>query len=184
MRITKLSTLRTDRLVRKWHSDQIKVKAVKLYLETGNLATVADKLKISYHVVRHWKYKTDWWDKVVQELRNEYDQFKDGKIEQLVHKSYDALGDRLDNGDYILDSRSGEVKRIPMKGKEIASVAKSLHQQQKDLRNAPVMAQQAQATKEMLVDLAKQFAQLAKPKKEKEIEGEVIESITVDSGDN
>jgi hypothetical protein len=166
--------------INKHHDEKTKIKAVSLWLQLGNLVAVADRLKISYPVIKSWKYST-WWDKVAQELRAQNDQEKDGKIEVLLKKSFSALEDRLENGDSILDSRTGEVIRVPMKGKEISVVARNLHSTQQDIRNNPVQVAVQQATKEMLVDLAKQFAQLAKKQKEeKVIEGEVV----ADSRDN
>lgn len=161
-----------------WFSDRVKLKAVKMWLACGNLVEVSSRLNIPYPTVKTWRYQTDWWDVYVRELTSENNQKKDAKLETLLETSYNILDDRLKNGDIILDSRTGELINVPMKGKDVATVARSLHQQQQDIREAPAQAAARQATNEMLVDLAKQFAQIAKGgkgNKEKVIDGEAFE---------
>lgn len=169
-----------DRPTRGWFSDKTKLKAVKLWMQCGNLAAVAEKINVPYETVRAWRYKSDWWDKIVQEQRGEGDQEKDATLEVTIKKSYQALLDRIDNGDHILDSRTGEVIQVPLKGKDLATISSALHKQQKELRQIPVQAAAQQATTEMLVDLAKQFADIAKGKKgdkAKVVHDEEIEDV-------
>ena len=169
-----------DRPAKGWFSDKTKLKAVQLWMQCGNLSAVADKMNIPYMTIRAWKYKTDWWDKIVQEQRGESDQKKDATIETITQKALAALEDRIDRGDHILDSRTGEVIQVPLKGKDLATISKSLHQQQKDIREIPVQAAAQQATNEMLVDLAKQFAEIASGKKgnkEKLVSAEEVEDV-------
>ena len=169
-----------DRVGRAWFSDRTKLKAVKLWISGLSLVQVSEQLNVPYTTVRNWKYQSEWWDKIVDEVIGEQNQGKDAKLEQLVNKSYNALDDRIDHGDFVLDSRSGEILRVPMKGKELAIVSKSLHAQQQELREIPVKQAAQQATNEMLVDLAKQFAEIAQGKKstsEKVISAKEIEDV-------
>lgn len=170
----------SDRKGQEWYSDRIKLKAVKLWLQSGSLPYVAKTLNVPYNTVRAWKYYSDWWEVFVREQTNENNQKKDATLETLITASYNVLQNRLDNGDIILDSRTGELINVPLKGKDVATISRTLHQQQKDIREAPVQAAARQATNEMLIDLAKQFAQIAKGNKRdtKEIiDGEAVEIV-------
>lgn len=150
-----------DRKTNQWFSDRIKLKAVNMWIQTGNLSLVAKEMNIPYHTVRTWRYYTDWWDPLVQEIIGDRNQKKDAKLETLIENTYNQLDDRIENGDLVLNSATGEIVRIPMKGKDLATISKSLHQQQQELLEVPTKMAAQEATSEMLADLAKQFAKIA-----------------------
>ena len=82
----------------------------------------------------------------------------------------------------ILNSKTGEVLRIPVKLRDISRVTVEMLTQRDNIRKAPMEREKEEHQADRLLKLAEQFAEFAKavgntksPKREIEIEGEIIE---------
>ena len=77
---------------------------------------------VPHGTVRQWKCQ-DWWRELETQLRTEGNLVLDAKLKKLVDKSLDAVMDRLENGEFIFNVKTGKVERIPAKLRDVAKVA-------------------------------------------------------------
>lgn len=141
-------------------SDSQKIEAVQTYLALGKLTTTAAVLKMSEATLRLWKSK-DWWKEIEQELRLQDDLVLSNKLQRLLNKSFDVVGDRLENGDFIYDQKSGELVRKPVNMKDAHKVGVDLIDKREHLINKMPTAVGAEAIEDKLIKLAEKFAQIA-----------------------
>ena len=150
---------------RVYHSDKIKAKAVREYMKTGNLALVARQLDISFYTIQQWRYRTTWWPELQKRFQEEADRKLASKMEEVVAKAVDQIEERINTGDKILDSKSGEVISVPVKTRDLTAAVKTLADRSDVLIGR---AQKDSIAKEMMEDklakLAKEFAAFTKGK--------------------
>jgi hypothetical protein len=152
-------------------------EVVTSYLATGNLRLAASIHDVSYNTVVFWK-RCDWWNDMIREIQSTQNIKTDHRITKIVDKTMEAINDRLDNGDPILDSKTGKVIRIPPKLRDVKSVAKDLMDQQRFLRkeiNGNQNEKEKETINNRLLNLAEKFAEMASGKKAQE-------PITIEDG--
>lgn len=142
-----------------------KMEVVKSVLATGNMRIAAAMHGVGYDLVREWKGQA-WWAVMEAELRSEQDIELDAKLTQIVDKSLDATLDRVENGDFIYDQKSGEIRRKPANLRDVHRVAVDTLKQRQDLRVANEDTGVAKITvEEQLKMLADNLAQWVKTQK-------------------
>jgi molybdopterin-biosynthesis enzyme MoeA-like protein len=102
--------------VEKW------VECVSQWLVIGNLKEVAAMTGVPYDLIRKWK-GTLKWQEIEKEVRASQIINLDTKLGKIVEKSLDAVLDRVENGDFIYDQKSGEIKRRPAQLRDVHRVA-------------------------------------------------------------
>ena len=114
--------------------------------------------------VRHWRM-SDWFKDLVSELQREDDIEVDAKLTKLVGKSLDAVVDRLENGDFMYDPKSGSFKRRPLYVKDITRVADIMFDKRNLLRGKPtsISGKQEQIS-DRLLKLAVEFERFVSAK--------------------
>lgn len=126
--------------------------------------------------IRLWKMQP-WWKDLVREIQTSEDQELDGKLSRVIDKSIDVINDRLEKGDFILDSRSGTIRRVPVKFKDTHRVASDLLDKRNVLRGKPTSITERVSTEDVLRKLAAQFQEFTKFQKTKLIEGDVVDAL-------
>lgn len=168
----------------KQYPDAKKIEVVTTYLALGKAPLVEAVTGVPRQTIRQWKMQP-WWKDLVDEIQTEDDSELDGKLSRIINRSLDAVVDRIDNGDFILDSRSGTVKRVPVKLRDVHKVSTELIDKRNLIRGKPTSITQKVTVEDMMGKLADEFkkwAKLVRPD-ERVIEGEIIdhESIPGDS---
>jgi transposase-like protein len=160
-------------------SSALKHKAIKMYMENGNLSLTARLLEVPFNTMQHWRYRTTWWPELEKRFQEEADRKLSAKMDKLIGKAVEKVEDRIENGDSILDSRTGDVIQVPLKVKDLTTTIKVLSDRTDVLIGR---ATKDGIAKEMMADklakLAKEFANFNRLANEKVIEGEVIEHST------
>lgn len=133
-----------------------KIELVTTYLATGSLLMASGICKVPYTTCKHWK-KQPWFKDMIANIRSEEKMELDAKVSKIVNKTLDVIVDRLDGGDYILDSKSGTVKRVPVKMRDAKSVMTDLFDKRQLLRNEPTSITESQTVDKRLEMLAQQF---------------------------
>lgn len=146
---------------RRW-SDSQKIEAVTTYLMLGNLSLTAATLKIPRDTLKVWK-ASEWWKTMENELRVQDDLQISNKLKKILDKSIDVISDRLENGDFIYDTKSGEILRKPVSMKDANSVAKDMSDRRDVLIDRHISGSSVTADKitETLNSLAASFAKIA-----------------------
>lgn len=148
---------RKDKTTR-WYSDSQKLEAVKLWLLTGNLVHTAAALNLSFTTVRNWRY-SDWWEDLVTELKSQEQIELSNKLKRISQKSLDELEDRLANGDWVLDRKTGKLVRKPASLRDTTQTFNSLHDRTQRLETKP--KDENKQVLDRLSALAAQFEQIA-----------------------
>ena len=154
----------------KWWNENDRIQAATVYAMVGNAQRVEEITGIPCGTIRAWK-TTEWWPQIIDRIRAEADDELDVKITHLIDKSVKEINERLDKGDYIYDTKTGELKRKPLNGKDMAVMTsifvdkRELLRKQKDIK-----------TQETTVNdrLKKLFDEFTKFTKARTIEGDKV----------
>lgn len=149
--------------VKKNWSDSQKIEAVTTYLMLGNLAMTAATLKIPEQTMRNWFY-SQWWKETEAELKLAGKLQLNNRLKGIVERSLDVVTDRLENGDWVYDQKTGQLQRKPVNLAVAHKVASDLIDKQEKLQNSITVAPAQEAMAEKMLALAEKFASLAQQK--------------------
>lgn len=151
-----------------WWPEKIKMEAVTLWCSTGSPTTVSETLGIPLCTIETWK-TLDWWKNAVEVLRNQDNEKLDSKLTKALDKALDKVLDLIDNGEFIYDQKTGKVKRMPAKLRDVNHAFNSLVDKRQLIRKLPTKIVESSQTEQKLKQLAVQFAEFVnKNKKEPE----------------
>lgn len=157
------------------YTDAKKLEVVTTYLALGKVPMVEAVTGVNRHTIRQWKMQP-WWVEMVDQIQTDSDQELDAKLAKIIDRSLDAVNDRIENGDFIFDPKSGSIKRSPVKLRDVHRVSVDLIDKRDLIRKRPQEKIEQSATVDILRKLATQFAEWAKihVKEPRVIEGETI----------
>ena len=163
---------------RQW-ADSQKMEAIQSYLLLGNLALTSRILGIPEITLRVWK-TSQWWKDAVAEIQAQEKIELSAKMKKIVGASLAVVEDRLVNGDFQFDQKSGEVIRKPVNMKDAHRVAMDMQERQVTIEKAMNGdVTQEDDVQSKLLKLAEQFAEMSM----KKIEQKVDEHRTIDVTD-
>lgn len=146
----------------KGYTWDMKQDVVHKMLTLGNQRLVSKLTGVAYETIGAWK-KTDWWKELVLSLQQEQAVVLDTKISTVIDKSLDIVQDRLENGELILNNKTGALVRKEVSLKDAAKVSNDLLQRQHILRKQETVSEiKEESMKEVLSSLAKEFAKWSK----------------------
>ena len=124
----------------------------------GNMRVVSEMSGFSYDTLTAWK-KEEWWQPLVEELRNARNAQKGAKLENIIEESLEVVADRLKNGEVIFNSKTGELVRKPVSLRDASTVTNQLLTRQLQLEELGHKLDGDKTTvKETLTMLAKEFS--------------------------
>lgn len=161
-------------------SDQQKTEAVQSYLLLGNLALTSRILGIPEVTLRVWKAST-WWKDLVEEIKSQERVELSSKMKKIMNASLSVVEDRLVNGDFQFDQKTGQVVRKPVNMKDAHKVAMDLQERADVIEAAdkPKDTASESSMEDKLLRLASKFAEMAT----KKIEQKQLDERTVDAED-
>jgi hypothetical protein len=127
-----------------WWPEAKKIEAVTAAMSTGSLPIAASIVKVPVDTIRHWK-KQPWWKELEQQIHDEDNQELDSKYTRIIRKTLDVVEDRIENGNFQFDPKTGRVIRIPVNLRDTHRVMSDLVNQRRVIRQEPVI----QATNEI-----------------------------------
>lgn len=150
-----------ERIRQHW-GDHQKIECVTTYILLGSVTQTAAVLKIPLPTVRMWK-QTEWWKDVERDLRTQEDLQVSARLKKIVNRAYDVLEDRLENGDFVYDQKTGKMKRRPVSMRDAHVVSRDLRQTAQELvdRNIEEKSISVDTIEKKLADLAESFAKIA-----------------------
>jgi hypothetical protein len=160
------------------YPDSKKTEVVTTWLALGKVPMVEAVTGVPRATIRQWKLQP-WWQEMVDTIQTESNQELDTKLSKIIERSLDAVNERIEGGEFILDSKTGTVKRVPVKLKDVHRVAVDLLDKRDLLRLKPAERQEQAAAVDILKKLAGQFADWAKVhiKEPRIVEGVVLHAI-------
>lgn len=146
---------------RHW-SDSQKTEAVQTYMILGSLKLVSGALKIPFDTLKVWK-TSEWWKELESDLRTQDDLQLSARLTKIVNRSYDVIEDRLENGDFVYDQKTGKMRRKPVNMRDAHKVAIDLMEKKDVLVDRHVKGETITTDKieKTLADLAENFAKIA-----------------------
>lgn len=131
-------------------------------MATGSQTLTSAMTKVPQETIRVWR-KQDWWTERMKELQADNTLELDHRLTKVMDKALDAVVDRIENGEYMYDPRTGEIRRVPAKLRDLQKVAVDSIDKKLLLTKANKDKQEAkqQITADHLVMLAREFAKFA-----------------------
>lgn len=163
-----------------WWPESKKVEVLTTYLTTRSQALTESITGVPRRTIINWM-KQPWWKEHTEEIQQQEHIELDKKLVKVMDKALDAVVDRLENGEFVYDEKTGRVVRVPAKLRDTNKVLTDMIDKRELLKKVSRNTQ-AQEKKELTVDhlvqLAEAFASFTGKKKPMEeisvIEGEVI----------
>ena len=153
-----------------WWSKQKRIEVVTTDLALGNAAMVEGVTGVPRGTIRQWRM-AQWYKDLVEEIRNEEDGELDVKLSKVINKSLDAVMDRVDNGDFIFDSKTSKFHRKPIHMKDALKAVTEIFDKRNLLRGKPTSRVEKHSVQDNLANLAAEFAKFANART---IQGEII----------
>lgn len=131
-------------------------------MATGSQAHTSAITKVPEETIRVWR-KQDWWIDQMREMQQDNTLELGNRLTKVMDKALDAVVDRIENGEYMYDPRTGEIRRVPAKMRDLQKVAADSIDRRLLLTKANKDKQEAkqQITADHLVMLAQEFAKFA-----------------------
>jgi len=156
-------------------SDEKRVEAATADAMGLSATMIQAATGIAAGTIKKWRQE-EWYQQLIAEIRDQEDREIDGHLTKLVNDSLKVIGDRLENGDYMWNSKENRFIRKPVYMKEANKVASELIQRRNLLRGKPTSISSKEQISDKLAALADRFAQFAR--QPRTIEGEVLDVAT------
>ena len=150
------------------YPDSTKTDALKLWMLTGNLKQTAASMNIPYDTLKVWK-SSKWWAELAQDIRTEGHLALSAKMQKIADKAMEVTLDRLENGEQVLDQKSGEILTKPVNMRDAHQVAVSFQDRALKLQSSPQEEATQLAVHDRLAQLADAFTRMAGKTKKLEV---------------
>lgn len=159
-------------------SEQKKIEAVTTYLAVGKFPLVEAVTGVPRATLKQWRLQP-WWKELEEDIRREDEYELDAKLSKIIDRSLDAVAERIEGGEFRIDPKTGQIRRVPVTLKDVHRVAVDLVDKRNLIRGKPTSRVEKTETVDTLAKLAAQFAEWVKISMKKEprvVEGEVVAS--------
>lgn len=156
------------------YTEKEKLNAVCVFAVAGNSRRVAEITSIPESTIRVWK-TTEWWNEAMGRIITEQDEELGSKLTKLVDKAVDAVNDRLENGNYVYNTKLDKLIRKPVDAKELAIVTAISIDKRQLLRGQPTSRTEHISQDERLKKLSDQFRNFANAKEV--VQESIVEQI-------
>jgi hypothetical protein len=103
------------------YSREMRLQFIGDYLLNPNLAAICRKHEVPYDTALQWK-KKEWWAEMAEDILQNHKEELLAKQRKILEKTYDELGERLENGDESYIPNEGHV-RTKVKANHLATIA-------------------------------------------------------------
>ena len=164
-------------------SEKKKHEAVCLYVSGLPMTQIAVEINVPYYTIREWR-ASKWWEDIVKDIRSEDAQKLDAKLTKILDKSLETVMDRLENGDYIYDQKTGKIRQTPVKLRDTVHAMNTVMDKRQLIRKEPTKIVEQQSSADQLKELAKQFEAFVTGQNKapdlKDVVSEFIEGETIE----
>jgi hypothetical protein len=152
--ISKRNRKKTHTPMEHWPVEK-KIEAVSTWLILGSYKMTSAATGVPYDTIRKWK-EQPFWAEMIAEIRATEGIQLDNKLSSLANKSLDAVLDRIENGDFIYDQKTGTIQRKPAALRDVHRVAVDTLAKRNEMRKS------AEATRDVAQSsVAEQLKMLA-----------------------
>ena len=169
----------------RWH-EEVKNKALALRSQGLTYKSIAAELGVPFDTISNWK-ETDWWKDGLRDIRNEDYTRLDKKLTDMLESTMLELQDRIKNGDSVYDPRTGKIKRVPVKMRDLNTAMNAAIEKRQLIRNLPSKIVENVSHTAQLANLAQEFAKFVSARNAEPLAHrtfDLIENETVIQGEN
>jgi len=145
----------------KKYTREDRYKAAALFIGTGNSEAVSRETGIPGSTIRHWAQHDEDFQLICQEYQAECGQKWRYKYAQIIDETIEQIFDRIRNGDFVRDTKTGELNRVPVKAKELTIIEAIHFDKLRLLESQPTAIVQRESSDEYLQRLAERFAAMS-----------------------
>ena len=143
------------------HTRENRYKAAASLVATSNSKAASQASGIPASTIRHWVHNDGDFQLMCQEVRTEFGERIKYKLAAIVDESTDQALDRLRNGDVIRDTKTGELVRVPIKGKDAAIIGAICFDKLRLAEAQPTSIVRHEETSAQIERLAREFAAIS-----------------------
>lgn len=162
----------------KYHDQRTKIDAATIYAVYGDTKQTAELANVPESVIRGWKQEP-WWIEIQKQVYSEQNEKLAARISGVLDKTITHLEDRLENGDEILNVRTGQIVSKKVDASVLAKMFENLSHQRRITRGEPTSISAKIGVDDRLKTLEKAFLRFAQAK---EITNEETEEATRSQG--
>ena len=133
------------------HPREDRYKAAAALVATGNSKAASRESGIPASTIRHWSQNDDDFQMMCQEIRIEFGEKIQSKLAEIIDESADQTLDRIRNGDVIRDPKTGELVRVPIKGRDLAIIGAVAFDKHRLILNQPTSITQSSSGLDAMV---------------------------------
>lgn len=119
-----------------YFSQDRKIEAATLYCVYGDVDEVSKLTDIPPNYLRSWKQEP-WWIEIQKQVYVEQNEGLAARISNTLDVTLEHLKDRLQDGDYFYDRKTGETRRSPVNTKTLAVLFDTLSHHRTVVRGEP-----------------------------------------------
>lgn len=164
-------------------SEKKKHEAVCLWSTGMTMAQVSIELGVPYETIKQWR-TTAWWKDIHEELKTEDKQKLDAKLTKILDKTLESVMDRLENGEFVYDQKTGSLKRAPVKLRDATTAMNSVIDKRQLIRKEPTKITEQSNAAVQLANLAQQFASFVNNNTKQEKVINFVDGETVEQNDD
>lgn len=148
-----------------------RIEALTTFLATGSQAHTSAITGIPEQTIRTWRQQ-EWWTDRIKEIREGENIQLDAKLTKVMDKALDAVVDRIEHGEYMYDPRTGEIRRVPAKLRDVQKVAGDMIDKKTLLAKMQKGKEEGKTTitADHLVMLAREFSKFATGKEHRDVD--------------
>lgn len=139
------------------YTDDDRRGALLEFAVNGSIRKTSEITNIPIQTLYVWKSK-EWWSREVASIREDNKEMIDAQLEQLAIKGFQAMADRIENGDTYV-TKSGELAKKPVSLRDVSTASGISYDKMRLHRNMPSVIK-SESTDERLTQLADKVREL------------------------
>lgn len=147
-------------------SEEKRIDVIRTLIATGNHRFAAEQHGIAYPTLMQWK-QASWWPELYNQVKQEQRAELGSKLNALTNEALEIMKDRMENGEYILNNKTGELIRKPIGIRDANQAMNNLLTQANKIEELNSRSTTVdESVGDVLKQLAQEFAKFAKKKPE------------------
>jgi hypothetical protein len=118
------------------YPQDVKVDAATVYAVYGDVDHVSSLTDVPASVIRGWKQEP-WWIEIQKQVYQEQNEKLSSRISRVLDTTLTHLEDRLENGDEVLSTKTGEIVVKKVDASVLAKMFEGLSHQRRITRGEP-----------------------------------------------
>lgn len=107
-------------------SQAIKLEFAAKYAVTGNWRQAAKDLGVPFETAKSWRYNAPWFQAAVKDYKQNMSEVEEAETDELIRQAKREMADRLKEGNYVYDRKTGKMVRQPVSLRELGQAHKDL----------------------------------------------------------